>query len=70
MEAEHIIQCTICGKPIDCRDLGQAFSHGVLNKETGKYECLEEGLDLPYSTSRKVGDPTEWTKDKKRIDLN
>lgn len=52
------------------RDLGQVFSHGMMNKETGKYECMEEELDLPYTSSKKVGDAVEWTKDKKPIHIN
>lgn len=50
------------------RDLGQALSHGIFNELTGKYECTP--VDVPYSTSKKVGDNVEWTKDKKPINLN
>lgn len=52
------------------RDLGQVLSHGNYNEVTGKHECDEVEKDMPYSTSRKVGDSVEWTKDKQRIDLN
>lgn len=56
------------------RDLGQVLSHGEYNKATGKYECLTDeeiaALDVQYSSSKKVGDNIEWTKDKKPINLN
>jgi hypothetical protein len=67
---EHQLTCPTCGKIIDKRDLGQVLSHGMYNDMTGKYECQDEEMDVPYISSKKVGDPVEWTKDKKRIDLN
>jgi hypothetical protein len=67
--AEHALTCPTCGKIIDMRDLGQVLAHGQYNEATGKYECKEPG-DMQYGSSRKVGDPTEWTKDGKKIDLN
>jgi hypothetical protein len=66
---EHALACPTCGKIIDKRDLGQVLVHGVYNEATGKYEC-HEPVDVPYSSSKKVGDSVEWTKDGKRIDLN
>lgn len=51
------------------RDLGQVLAHGQYNELTGKYEC-HEPQDIPYTLSKKVGDNIEWTKNKKRIDLN
>ena len=66
---EHQLKCPTCGKIIDMRDLGQVMSHGMYNKETGKHEC-HEPEDVPYSTSKKLGDNVEWTKDKKPINLN
>jgi hypothetical protein len=66
---EHALTCPTCGKTIDMRDLGQVLSHGVYNEATGKYEC-HEPVDVQYSSSKKRGDSVEWTKDKKRIDLN
>jgi len=66
---EHALICPTCGKTIDMRDLGQVLAHGVYNEITGKYECLE-AVDVPYSSSKKVGDSVEWMKDKKKIDLN
>lgn len=65
---EHQLKCEMCGQIIDMRDLGQALSHGVYNELTDKYECIP--VDVPYSTSKKVGDNVEWTKDKKPINLN
>jgi hypothetical protein len=66
---EHQHTCATCGKIIDMRDLEQVLAHGVYNEATGKYEC-HEPQDVPYSSSKKVGDSVAWTKDKKRIDLN
>lgn len=66
---EHALICPTCGKIIDMRDLGQSLAHGQYNELTGKYEC-HDPVDVPYESSKKVGDPVEWTKDKKRIDLN
>ncbi len=71
---EHALTCPTCGKIVDMRDLGQVLSHGEYNNLTGKYECLTDeeiaALDVKYSSSKKVGDNVEWTKGKKRIDLN
>lgn len=71
---EHQLTCPACGKDIDMRDLGTVLCHGFMNKETGKYECMSDeeiaALDVQYSSSKKVGASVEWTKDKKRIDLN
>ena len=66
----HFITCPTCGKQVDCRDLGQVLSHGMMNKETGQYECEELPIDLSYSSSKKVGDSTLWTNDKKPLNLN
>lgn len=66
---EHALTCPTCGKTIDMRDLGQVLSHGQYNEVTGKYEC-HEPVDVPYDTSKKVGDSVEWSKDKKPINLN
>lgn len=66
----HALTCPTCGKIIDMRDLGQVLAHGQHNEATGKYECQDKEMDVPYTSSRRVGDSVEWTKDKKRIDLN
>lgn len=66
---EHQHKCATCGKILDMRDLGQILAHGVYNEITGKYEC-HEPQDVPYETSKKVGEAVEYTKDKRRIDLN
>lgn len=58
---EHQLKCERCGEIIDKRDLGEVLTHGF-------NECIPVQTD--YSTSKKVGDSVEWTKDKKRIDLN
>lgn len=67
---EHRLKCETCGKIIDMRDLGQVLSHGNFNADAGKYQCLEEEIDLPYTSSKRVGEAVEWTKDKKPINLN
>ena len=67
---EHQMECPTCGKVIDMRDLGQVLSHGYWNDTLKRYQCDDQPADVPYSSSRKVGDATEWTKDKKPINLN
>ena len=68
--AEHQLECRTCGQILDMRDLGQMLSHGQWNRETQRYECQDEPRDVEYTSSRKVGDPIEWTKDKTPINLN
>lgn len=65
----HALTCPTCGKIIDCRDLSQVFAHGQYNELLGIHQCVEV-KDVPYESSRKVGDSVEWTKDKRKIDLN
>lgn len=65
----HALTCPTCGKTIDMRDLGQVLAHGQYNETLGIYEC-QEPVDVPYSSSRKVGDNVEWSKDKKPNHLN
>lgn len=67
---EHQLECPTCGKTIDMRDLGQVLSHGYWDKYQGKYVCDDEPADVTYTSSKKVGDSVEWTKDKKPINLN
>lgn len=66
---EFIIFCPTCGDPVDKRDLAAVLSHGWFNPETEKYECRDIG-DVEYSGSVRVGEPIQWTKDKRKIDLN
>ena len=66
---EHAITCAACGKTIDMRNLGQALAHAQYNETLGVYAC-HEPVDVSYESSRKVGEPVEWTKDGKRIELN
>lgn len=63
---EHQLKCKGCGKILDMRDVN-VLSHGWI--ENGVIVCYDE-VDLPYSSSKKVGESTEWTKDKKPITLN
>lgn len=67
---EHQIVCSTCGRTIDKRDLGQVLSHGEFNDMTGLFECRDNDMDVPYMSSRRVGDSVEWTKDKKPNYLN
>ena len=67
---EHALTCPTCGKIIDKRDLGQVLSHGQFNDMDNVYECQDEDMDVPYISSKRVGDSVEWSKDKKPINLN
>jgi hypothetical protein len=51
---------------LDMRD-PSCLSHGWI--EDGKIVCYEEE-EITYSSSKKVGEAVEWTKDKKPITLN
>lgn len=62
---EHQLKCKGCGKILDMRD-PSVLCHGWI--EDGEIVCYDE--PIPYSSSRKVGEPVQWTKDKKQIDLN
>jgi hypothetical protein len=63
---EHQLKCKGCGKILDTRD-PSVLNHGWI--EDGKIVCYEDE-EIPYSSSKKVGDSVEWTKDKKPITLN
>ena len=62
---EHQLKCVNCGQIIDMRDLSQVFAHENCNGIP-----IEKIKQIPYSGSRKVGDSTFWTKNKKSIKLN
>lgn len=62
---EHQLKCPGCGKILDMRD-PSCLSHGWI--KDGKIVCYED--EMPYTSSKEVGQPVEWTKDKKKIDLN
>lgn len=62
----HQLKCEGCGKILDMRDTG-VLSHGWI--ENGVIVCYDED-PIPYSTSKKVGDSVEWTKDKKPLHIN
>ena len=64
---EHQLECKGCGKILDKRD-ASIIGHGWI--ENGKIVCYDDDFDVPYVSSKKVGDSTEWTKDKKPIKLN
>lgn len=63
---EHQLKCPGCGKILDMRD-PSCLAHGWI--ENGKILCHEEE-EIPYTSSKEVGKAVEWTKNKKRIDLN
>lgn len=67
---EHQLECSVCKKILDMRDLGQVLSHGIYNETLKVYECLPEEKDIPYTLSKKEGDSVQWTKDKKPLNLN
>jgi hypothetical protein len=65
---EHQLKCEGCGEVLDMRDIS-VLSHGWI--EDGEIVCfLENELGLSYTSSRKVGEPVEWTKDKQPVYLN
>ncbi len=62
---EHQLKCEGCGKILDMRD-ASVLAHGWI--ENGAIVCYD--VDIEYSSSKKIGESTEWTKDKKNINLN
>jgi hypothetical protein len=64
---EFRIKCGGCGESLDGRDLGQVLSHGWI--EGDKIVCYVE-KEIPYSYSRKKGNPEVWTKDMNSIIIN
>ena len=68
-EASHFYICEGCGKVLDKRDLGQVFSHGWINVNTGKIECSDVDLDIGYTISKRDGDAVAWTKEKRPVGL-
>jgi hypothetical protein len=67
---QHFITCELCGKSIDRRDLGQELNHCLYDEKLKKYYCEETPKDIPYSSSRRIYDSVEWTRDKKPLNLN
>lgn len=63
---EHQLKCEGCGSMLDMRD-PSILSHGWI--EGGEIICYPNE-PIPYSSSRKLGDSTQWTADKKAINLN
>jgi len=63
---EHQLKCEGCGKILDMRD-ASILAHGWI--ENGEIICYEE-VEISYSGSVKIGEPTFWTKDKQAIPLN
>jgi len=64
---EHQMKCNTCGQIMDLRDLSQVFAHEDCNGIPIDYETMDQTL---YLSSKKVGESTEWTKNKKPINLN
>jgi hypothetical protein len=64
-EEQHFQECNACGELYDMRDIGDVAFHGF-------DQCLEGGepKDIPYSSSKKVGESVEYTKDKQAVHLN
>ena len=67
---DNEMQCPTCGQIIK-KEPRYIFSHGLMNPETGQYECHDpDEIEIPYTTAKKKGDSVEWTKDGKKINLN
>lgn len=62
---QYQLLCNGCGKMLDMRDAG-CLAHGWI--EDSKIVCYDD--NIPYSSSRKIGESVEWTKDKKPVNLN
>ena len=52
----YFMKCWGLWKYFDKHDLGQAFSHGFYNKQTGKFECAPERIPGDYTVSKRTGD--------------
>lgn len=56
---EHFLKCRTCGEYFDMRDLSQVAEHE------------HSGIDIKGKyNSKKVGEPTEYLKDKTSVNLN
>jgi len=64
---KHQMKCNSCGQVMDLRDLSQVFAHEDCNGIPIDYEKIKE---IPYTSSIKIGDNTQWPKSKKPINLN
>ena len=62
---EHQLKCEGCGKILDMRD-ASVLCHGWI--ENDKIVCYDE--EIHYSSSKKIGDNIQWTREKKKINLN
>lgn len=69
-EKEHHITCPTCGGTIDCRDLDQVLAHGNWDETLQRYVCDVVPKPVEFSSARKVGDPVEYPKNGKPINLN
>lgn len=63
---EHQILCKGCGKLLDMRDVS-IICHGWI--KDGKIVCYDDS-EISYSSSKKVDENVQYTKDKKSINLN
>jgi len=63
---EHQLRCEGCGKMLDMRD-PSILLHGWI--EGNEIVCYDDD-QIPYSSSKKIGDTVQWTADKKPINLN
>lgn len=62
---EHQLKCAGCGEMLDKRD-ASVLSHGWI--QDGEIVCY--GDKVEYNSSRNIGCPTQWTKNKQSINLN
>ncbi len=63
---EHQLICDGCKKVLDMRD-PSILAHGWI--ENGIIVCYDE-VDIPYSSSQKIGDSIQYDKNKNPIHLN
>jgi hypothetical protein len=63
---EHQLKCKGCCKILDIRD-ASVLAHGWIDE--GEIICYDDS-NITYSSSKKVGDNIQWTKDKKPIHIN
>lgn len=66
---EHQLECGGCGEILDKRD-PSILSHGWI--EDGFINCYDYNPEdgITYTSSKRVGDHIQWTKDKKPLNLN
>jgi hypothetical protein len=64
-DSHHFMECVNCGKPFDMRDLSQVIHHEIA-------DCLHSDTpkDIPFTSSRRVGEPEQYLKSGETLNLN